>query len=253
MSQDVLCSNFVPVLVSPMRPIRLARTPVPTVTGNVAIHAFPLHVADLRPLDESCANITIMTVMLLGQAESGKSTLQKQFQLFYASKSLDSEKPSWRPIVFFNVIKAVRMILEELDFEFSGQAAIDDALATTQSLIVLGPHWPDEIARLRTKLLPLISIEDSLAAELSNGITVAGGRSGVFVRAGWQALVTPTRSYPISDARNSLSSTRAGVMATMAGRLLSDTQDFVLDLWHHPAVKALLRLRKLRLEESASL
>ena len=94
MSQDVLCSNFVPVLVSFMRPIRLARTPVPTVTGNVAIHAFPLHVADLRPLDESCANITIMTVMLLGQAESGKSTLQKQFQLFYASKSLDSEKPS---------------------------------------------------------------------------------------------------------------------------------------------------------------
>ncbi|VDB89356.1 unnamed protein product [Peniophora sp. CBMAI 1063] len=191
-------------------------------------------------------------VMLLGQAESGKSTLQKQFQLFYASKSLESEKPSWRPIVFFNVIKAVRMILEELDFEFSGQAAVDDALNTTQSLIVLGPHWPDEIARLRTKLLPLIAIEDSLAAELSNGITVGGGRSGVFVRAGWQALVTPTRSYPISDARNSLSSTRAGVMATMAGRLLSDTQEFVLDLWHHPAVKALLRLRKLRLEESAS-
>ena len=190
--------------------------------------------------------------MLLGQAESGKSTLQKQFQLFYASKSLDSEKPSWRPIVFFNVIKAIRMILEELDFEFSGTAAIDETTTPAQSLIALGPHWPDEVARMRTKLLPLISIEDSLAAELSNGVTVAGGRSGVFVRAGWQALVTPTRSYPISDARNSLSSQRAGVMATMAGRLLADTQDHVLDLWHHPAVKALLRLRKLRLEESAS-
>jgi hypothetical protein len=186
--------------------------------------------------------------MLLGQAESGKSTLQKQFQLFYASKSLDSEKPSWRPIVYFNVIKAIRMILEELDFEFSSQA--DESFT---SLINLGPNWPDEIARLRTKLLPLISIEDNLASELSNGVTIAGGRSGVFVRAGWQALVTPTRSYPISDARNSLSSTRTGVMATMASRLLADTQDHVDELWHHPAVKALIRLRKLRLEESASL
>lgn len=186
-------------------------------------------------------------VMLLGQAESGKSTLQKQFQLFYASKSLDSEKPSWRPIVYFNVIKAVRMILEELEYEFSNQ--VDQSFT---SLVNLGPNWPDEIARLRTKLLPFISIEDNLASELSNGVTIAGGRSGVFVRAGWQALVTPTRSYPISDVRNSLSSTRTGVMATMAGRLLSDTQDFVAELWHHPAVKALLRLRKLRLEESAS-
>jgi hypothetical protein len=56
--------------------------------------------------------------MLLGQAESGKhltekllfkthftrrflgkSTLQKQFQLYYASSTLDYERPSWRPVV----------------------------------------------------------------------------------------------------------------------------------------------------------
>ncbi|THH04294.1 hypothetical protein EW145_g5633, partial [Phellinidium pouzarii] len=52
-------------------------------------------------------------------AESGKSTLQKQFQLYYASHSLEKERPAWRPVVYFNIIKAVRMILEELDYEFS--------------------------------------------------------------------------------------------------------------------------------------
>lgn len=186
--------------------------------------------------------------MLLGQAESGKSTLQKQFQLFYASPTLDRERPSWRPIVYFNVIKAVRSILEELDWEFSTQT--DQSFT---SLVNLGPNWPDEIARLRTRLLPLITIEDSLASELSGGVTVSGGRSGVYVRAGWQALVTPTRSWPLSDIRNSMSSARAGVMANMSSRQLSETQDHVLELWHHPAVKALLRLRKLRLEESAAL
>ncbi|KAI0318862.1 G-protein alpha subunit [Amylostereum chailletii] len=188
-------------------------------------------------------------MMLLGQAESGKSTLQKQFQLFYASPSLDRERPSWRPIVYSNLIKAVRTILEELDWEFSSQPEPDQSFT---SLVNLGPNWPDEISRLRSKVLPLISIEDSLASELSNGVTVSGGRSGVYVRAGWQALVTPTRSWPISDIRNSISSPRTGAMTNMAARQLSETQDHVVELWQHPAVKALIRLRKLRLEESAA-
>lgn len=54
--------------------------------------------------------------MLLGQAESGKSTLQKQFQLYYASQTLDKERPTWRPIVYFNILKAIRMILSEVDY-----------------------------------------------------------------------------------------------------------------------------------------
>ncbi|THH12695.1 hypothetical protein EW146_g7453 [Bondarzewia mesenterica] len=186
-------------------------------------------------------------VMLLGQAESGKSTLQKQFQLYYASQTLDRERPSWRPIVFFNIIKAVRTILEELDWEFSNQA--DQSFS---SLVNLGPNWPDEIGHIRNRLLPLITIEDNLASELSNGVTVSGGRSGVYVRAGWQALVTPTRSWPLSDIRNSISSGKTGVMADMAARQLAESQDDIDRLWQHPAVKALLRLRKLRLEESAS-
>ncbi|TFY71148.1 hypothetical protein EVG20_g1842 [Dentipellis fragilis] len=186
-------------------------------------------------------------VMLLGQAESGKSTLQKQFQLYYSSQTLDEERPSWRPIVYFNVIKAVRTILDELDYEFSTSDS------SFSSLVNLGPNWPDEVTRLRTKLLPLISIEDNLAAELSNGVSISsGGRAGVYVRAGWQALVTPTRAWPLTDIRNSLSSGKAGIMANMAAKHLSETSHDVRDLWQHPAVRALLRLRKLKLEESAS-
>ena len=57
------------------------------------------------------------------------------------------------------------------------------------------PHtavtWPSDLSTLRTKLLPLVAVEDALASDLSGGVTVAGGRTGVFVRAGWQALVAP--------------------------------------------------------------
>ncbi|KAI0049883.1 G-protein alpha subunit [Auriscalpium vulgare] len=188
-------------------------------------------------------------VMLLGQAESGKSTLQKQFQLYYASQTLDKERPSWRPIVYFNVIKAVRTILEELDWHLSNTGG-EDGLDDDDDF--LDPDWQQDIADIGSRLLPFTSIEDSLASELSGGVTVTGNRSGVFVRAGWQALVTPTRSWPLSDIRASVSSTRPGAVTNLAARLVSEVQYEITSLWQHPATRALLRSRKLRLDESAS-
>lgn len=185
------------------------------------------------------------SVMLLGQAESGKSTLQKQFQLYHASQTLDRERPSWRPIVYFNTIKAVRTILDELDWDFTTNANQEDEA-------YIDSNWPSQIARIRHKLLPLVSIEDSLASELSGGVTVAGGRSGVFVRAGWQSVVTSTRSWPVANLYGG-SSSSPDIVASMAARLLSELQYDVDELWQHLAVKTLLRMRRLRLEESAAL
>ncbi|KAH9083827.1 G-protein alpha subunit [Lactarius deliciosus] len=183
-------------------------------------------------------------VMLLGQAESGKSTLQKQFQLYHASQTLDRERPSWRPIVYFNTIKAVRTILDELDWDFTTYASQEDEA-------YIDSDWPAQISRIRHKLLPIVSIEDSLASELSGGVTVAGGRSGVFVRAGWQSVVTSTGSWPVTNLYNG-SSSSPDIVANMAARLLSELQYDVDELWQHLAVKTLLRMRRLRLEESAA-
>jgi len=184
--------------------------------------------------------------MLLGQAESGKSTLQKQFQLYHASQTLDRERPSWRPIVYFNAIKAVRTILDELDWDLETHVDREDEA-------YVDPSWPMQISRIRHKLLPLVTIEDSLASELNGGVTVAGGRSGVFVRAGWQSVVTSTRSWPVDmQGRQAGSASGDGVVATMAAKLLAELQYDVAELWQHPAVKTLLRMRRLRLEESAA-
>jgi hypothetical protein len=184
-------------------------------------------------------------VILLGQAESGKSTLQKQFQLYHASPTLDRERPSWRPIVYFNAIKAVRTILDELDWDLTTGSNLDDET-------YIDPSWSIQISRIRHKLLPLVTIEDSLASELSGGVTVAGGRSGVFVRAGWQSVVTSTRSWPVADMQARTNSGQ-GVVGNMAARLLVELQYDIAELWQHPAVKTFLRMRRLRLEESAAL
>ncbi|EPQ56896.1 G-alpha-domain-containing protein [Gloeophyllum trabeum ATCC 11539] len=186
-------------------------------------------------------------VMLLGQAESGKSTLQKQFQLHYAAKTIDTERPSWTPIVYFNIIKAVRVIIEELDYEFMSDVSHPSPAPSPPS--TAGSDWRIGLAELRAQLLPLVAIEDALASELSGGITVSGGRSGVYVRSGWQALVTPKNSWPLADIRNNAN---IPAVTNLAARTLMETAYAIQDLWQHPAVRILIRRRKLRLDESGT-
>ncbi|OCH88154.1 G-protein alpha subunit [Obba rivulosa] len=197
--------------------------------------------------------------MLLGQAESGKSTLQKQFQLYYASHTLEHERPSWRPIVFFNILKAVRMILAEIDYEFPlprGPIGVAPSISgsTSGSSSSGGrpdPAWSHELAQLRTKLLPLVASEDALASELSGGVSVTGGRTGVFVRAGWQTLVTPSRSWPMpADMRAAAS--RPTPVTNIVAQTLAALHEEVTALWRHPGVRYLLSGNKLHLEEYAA-
>lgn len=149
------------------------------------------------------------------------------------------------------------MILDELDFEFS-RARVKENLPPVMEEAVDNPAdnsypWSSEVentvSQLRAKLLPLVAIEDSLASELSGGVSVSGGRTGAYVRSGWQALVTP--SWAISDNRPTVR--QASEVINLAGRTLSATADAIESLWDHHSVKHLVNIRQLRLEESAAL
>ncbi|KAF8174338.1 G-protein alpha subunit-domain-containing protein [Mycena galopus ATCC 62051] len=54
-------------------------------------------------------------LLLLGQAESGKSTLQKQFQLMYKPNFIELERFSWRTVIYFNVVHSLKHILTTLE------------------------------------------------------------------------------------------------------------------------------------------
>lgn len=192
-----------------------------------------------------------LIVMLLGQAESGKSTLQKQFQLYHARSRMDDERPSWKPVVHFNVIKAIRMILDELDYDIT-RAEYDVAYqpAASSSSATLDSHTLDmrEIGALRERLVPLIALEASLTSELNGGVSVSGtglkgSNGGVFVRSGWQNLLK-NRSVPEKHAQSTQ------VVAHLAARTLYQFWEDVMMLWKHPAVR---KLQKLKLEDSAPL
>ncbi|KAG6819953.1 hypothetical protein H0H93_007092 [Arthromyces matolae] len=196
----------------------------------------------------------------------GKSTLQKQFQLYYASQTIEHERPSWRPVVYFNIMKAVRMTLDELDYELNNQSKEDDnaiseipiASSSSSKLIPSPPvrNTTDasiyitqrEIGELRSKLLPLVALEDTLASELSGGVSVTGGRTGAYVRSGWQALVT---TWPLADTRPTPAKNHTSESTVLAAKTLAMTSEAIKALWSHRAVKRLIEAKKLRLEESA--
>ena len=201
--------------------------------------------------------------MLLGQAESGKSTLQKQFQLYYASQSLERERPLWRPIVYANIIKALRMLTAELERAHDASTPTPGSTPVSSSVLLSSaerptspspgpdPTWPEDLSGAYAVLSSLIAHEDALASELSGGIKVGGGRSGVYVRAGWQALITPNRAWPLTDIRDAAN--RPTAVTNLVGRCLLTAQDVIAEFWNHPTIRRLVSSNWVRLDESAAL
>ncbi|KAJ7204341.1 guanine nucleotide binding protein, alpha subunit [Mycena pura] len=121
-------------------------------------------------------------VLLLGQSESGKSTCIKQFQLLHSPSAFHAERIAWRAVIYLNLVRSVRRILDALEPETE---TIDDpadegepySLGEPASLIISATGRP-ESAILGTKvpnyegyrrrLQPLMQLEDRLIRLLSS-------------------------------------------------------------------------------------
>lgn len=136
----------------------------------------------------------------------------------YSPASLESERMSWRTVVYFNVVRSVKKILitldawDDIDDGSDSQSTLerqelsqDDAVfvgtsrASFEALHVgalsLDPESPTaysptkaSISDLRRRLLSLVNTEPQLGDRLSGGISVSGsGKGEIYVRSGWQA------------------------------------------------------------------
>ncbi len=126
----------------------------------------------------------------------------------YNPSGLDEERLSWRTVIYFNIARPVRRILEALetvgegddDDDMASEAAFANSPDTPTGLPVaadfseqmsLSPSQASlekKVAQLRARLSPLLAAEASLAERLSGGVNVSGsGRGSVFVRSGWQS------------------------------------------------------------------
>ncbi|CAE6482892.1 unnamed protein product [Rhizoctonia solani] len=93
-------------------------------------------------------------ILVLGQSESGKSTLIKQFRLLHSAETFSAERQSWKSIVYLNIIRSIWKVIEILSSHFNFTNPTD---VESQNL-----------ARLRLRLMPLRSVELSIVKSLSS-------------------------------------------------------------------------------------
>ncbi|GJJ06492.1 hypothetical protein Clacol_000684 [Clathrus columnatus] len=224
-------------------------------------------------------------VVLLGQAESGKSTLRKQFQLQWASRTLDAERATWRPIVALNIIRGLSSLFDQLEAAFE-QGVYSPSLSPTfrsdqeypyssrssspgssaqdhshySSLSLAGPLDPatsiarDELFYYRDALHPLIAMEDALLSSISGMVRAVGG---IYLRSDWQATFPRNhQDHPLSKSSNNQkgkieSRDMDTIQAVQA--LLAQSRDYIRGVWNHSYLPALLKSRVIKLEDSTAL
>ncbi|CDO77298.1 hypothetical protein BN946_scf184753.g48 [Trametes cinnabarina] len=119
-------------------------------------------------------------VLLLGQSESGKSTTLKQFQLLHAPAAFRQERLAWRFVIYLNLVRSIRRILEAIAPE--DNTAIDDDdfgdSSDTASIIISGSGRPSSslvgsqpnYEHYRRRLAPLMELEQRLINMLSDPV-----------------------------------------------------------------------------------
>ncbi|KAF9486542.1 G-alpha-domain-containing protein [Pholiota conissans] len=122
-----------------------------------------------------------VTVLLLGQSESGKSTTLKQFQLLHSPSAFHAERIAWRAVIYLNLVRSIRRILDALAPESDASDAIDDHddsdFPEPAPLIISASGRPPSAIlgtrvsnydTYRRKLEPLVELEERLILLLSS-------------------------------------------------------------------------------------
>jgi energy-coupling factor transporter ATP-binding protein EcfA2 len=134
------------------------------------------------------------TILLLGQAGAGKTTILKQMRLLYAAEKQDLMRLAWTDVIYLNVIMAIKLLLavlesiENLEIERSEEAlqkkrhlnritslncfpaSIKTPLDTvTDTDLPLTTHRePSKLLLARFRLAPFLSIETELRKKLGS-------------------------------------------------------------------------------------
>ncbi|GLB39277.1 putative G protein alpha subunit [Lyophyllum shimeji] len=182
-------------------------------------------------------------ILLLGQAESGKSTILKNFQLHFSPKAFESEAEIWRPIIHLNLVRSINFIvnfLQSAPRDFSSHQPLYNSLS-------------GELRRLCIGLAPLREVEASLTRGISGASSSPintdapaynpAKASEVAVRAstGWKGLLLGRKQ---AEGGSSV-----GKADDANRRILAACAEDMTRLWKDPVVKKALRSREISLQD----
>ncbi|KAJ7713783.1 G-protein alpha subunit [Mycena maculata] len=219
-------------------------------------------------------------VLLLGQSESGKSTVLKNFRLKYAASQWKAELRSWRAVIQLNLVQNVLTILDVMQDRLAlpdptsantgptsfapgpyGRASID---STRSDITLVGSRPGSHIILtqkhrlLNLRLSPLRNVEEDLRRRLGASdpeFTFANGDDGAmnglpgerrkssreFGVRGWIGAL----GFPSNGAKKS----DEPMPVDEATEILATLQDDIISLWEDNEVRELLRARGVRVED----
>lgn len=197
----------------------------------------------------------------------------------YNPTSLEEERLSWRPVVYYNIARPVRRIFEVID-AYGESEEEDDAMVVDISSDSAEKNAEEgsqpssssekRLTTLHYRLSPLIAAEAALAERLAGGQPTPT-KGNLFVRSGWQArsLLSKTRipgrtsftgqrssleNVPrTSEESNSTTLAEKDKLIEDVASILNACKEDIQELWEHPTVQRLREKRRLRLEEWAEL
>ncbi|KAJ7078988.1 G-protein alpha subunit [Mycena crocata] len=164
-----------------------------------------------RLLDKKKQDVKIL---LLGQSESGKSTVLKNFRLRFTPQYFDGERAAWKTVVLLNLISSVRTIVDTIESE----------LAAPEFSLV------SDIHRQRcAELAPLLREEEVINSLLAP--SKIGG--DVYVRPGgeWKSILASSEA------------------AKDAASVVFSLRDEIDTLWADTAVRELLEKKDISLRD----
>ncbi|KAJ7069114.1 G-protein alpha subunit [Mycena amicta] len=166
-----------------------------------------------RLLDKKKADVKIL---LLGQSESGKSTVLKNFRLRFTPQYFDSERAAWKIVVLLNLISSIRTVVETIQAELTE------------------PHFTlvSSVHRQRcADLAPVLREEESLVSLIAISTQIAG-----------EVLVRPGGEWKTIFAESEVAHNAAAVVHSM--------RDEIDSLWADTAVRELLEKRGVSLKDA---
>ncbi|KAJ6477821.1 guanine nucleotide-binding protein alpha subunit [Mycena vitilis] len=211
-------------------------------------------------------------LLLLGQSESGKSTVLKNFRLKYAPSQWKAELRSWRAVIQLNLIQNVITILDVLQARLAamdsptdsassyGRASMDSTSDTLEHTVVLTQSH----RLLNLRLSPLREVGEDLRRRLGAAdpeFTFANGSDGTMNVLPEEGPVrTPSREFGVRGWIDALGlpihSTKksADFNEPMAidepTEILATVRDDIIALWADPDVRALLHTTGMRVEDT---
>ncbi|KAG8688098.1 hypothetical protein FRC09_013106, partial [Ceratobasidium sp. 395] len=202
----------------------------------------------------------------IGQAESGKTTTLKQFQLMQSASAFSAQLNSYRALIYLNVLNSVRRILDVVALPDDPETALSDSSSSSahSSTSYRNRQYPPHLATLALRLRPLLHIHSLLERQLKGPAELTDVPVPPQPSSRW--LRRTGSSVSSSDERNEVtvhawtswsdrfaSATRPGSAESITmdwnarddpGRIFAACADDLLALWEDETVQAALaRLR----------